>query len=158
MIKHHRDALLRPDTRINAETHHQQAQVMGLSLLLGCLVFQCHLGRQRSWRSVCSMIMTKCEYERKKIIYFLSQFKFLNLIYKSRFRLIQINSRDCLFFSLSHPEHCVKIFNIRPFRYTGKAVLGEPLGYVLPLQEHFAGITSHLKLQMCDGTDPSPFI
>ncbi|XP_019728905.1 leukocyte cell-derived chemotaxin-2 [Hippocampus comes] len=59
---------------------------------------------------------------------------------------------------LVNDEHCVKIFNIRPFRYTGMVALGEPLGYVLPLQEHFAGITSHLKLQMCDGTDPSPFI
>uniref|UniRef100_A0A3Q2Y8Y5 Uncharacterized protein n=1 Tax=Hippocampus comes TaxID=109280 RepID=A0A3Q2Y8Y5_HIPCM len=58
----------------------------------------------------------------------------------------------------SNCHHCVKIFNIRPFRYTGMVALGEPLGYVLPLQEHFAGITSHLKLQMCDGTDPSPFI
>ncbi|XP_077597163.1 leukocyte cell-derived chemotaxin-2 [Stigmatopora nigra] len=54
--------------------------------------------------------------------------------------------------------HCVQIFNIRPFRYTGTVALGDPLGYVLPLQERFAGITSHLKLQMCDGSDPSPFI
>ncbi|XP_054611709.1 leukocyte cell-derived chemotaxin-2-like [Dunckerocampus dactyliophorus] len=54
--------------------------------------------------------------------------------------------------------HCVKLFNIRPFRYIGTVARGDPLGYVLPLQERFSGITSHLKLQMCDGTDPSPFI
>uniref|UniRef100_A0A665TTS1 Si:ch1073-204b8.1 n=1 Tax=Echeneis naucrates TaxID=173247 RepID=A0A665TTS1_ECHNA len=54
--------------------------------------------------------------------------------------------------------HCVKIFNIRPYRYVGPVVQGEPLGYLLPLQEHFSGITSHLQLQNCDSTDPSPFI
>ncbi|XP_049597580.1 uncharacterized protein [Syngnathus scovelli] len=59
---------------------------------------------------------------------------------------------------LANDKHCVKIFNIRPLRYTGTVASGDPLGYVLPLQERFAGITSHLKLQMCDGTDPSPFI
>uniref|UniRef100_A0A3B5AG95 Si:ch1073-204b8.1 n=1 Tax=Stegastes partitus TaxID=144197 RepID=A0A3B5AG95_9TELE len=58
----------------------------------------------------------------------------------------------------SHPVHCVKIFNIRPYRYLGPVAQGEALGYLLPLQEHFSGITSHLELQMCDGTDPSPFI
>uniref|UniRef100_A0A3Q0RUP7 Si:ch1073-204b8.1 n=1 Tax=Amphilophus citrinellus TaxID=61819 RepID=A0A3Q0RUP7_AMPCI len=55
-------------------------------------------------------------------------------------------------------EHCVKIFNIRPYRYFGPVTQGEALGYLLPLQERFSGITSHLELQMCDGTDPSPFI
>ncbi|KAM9847190.1 leukocyte cell-derived chemotaxin-2 [Aulostomus maculatus] len=54
--------------------------------------------------------------------------------------------------------HCVKIFNIRPFRYMGPVTQGDSLGYVLPLQERFSGITSHLELQMCDGTDPSPFL
>ncbi|KAM8834974.1 uncharacterized protein ACB058_016423 [Synchiropus picturatus] len=55
-------------------------------------------------------------------------------------------------------EHCVKIFNVRPLRYMGPVVQGEPLGYVLPLQDRVSGITSHLELQMCDGSDPSPFI
>ncbi|XP_077403017.1 leukocyte cell-derived chemotaxin-2 [Vanacampus margaritifer] len=59
---------------------------------------------------------------------------------------------------LVNDEHCVKILNIRPFRYAGTVGPGDPLGYVLPLQERFAGITSHLKLQMCDGADPSPFV
>ncbi|XP_069001653.1 leukocyte cell-derived chemotaxin-2-like isoform X1 [Embiotoca jacksoni] len=53
---------------------------------------------------------------------------------------------------------CVKIFNIRPYRYLGPVAQGEALGYLLPLQDRFSGITSHLELQMCDGTDPSPFI
>ncbi|XP_054482326.1 myeloid protein 1-like [Anoplopoma fimbria] len=55
-------------------------------------------------------------------------------------------------------EHCVKIFNIRPYRYMGPVAQGVPLGYLLPLQDRFSGITSHLELQMCDGSDPSPFI
>uniref|UniRef100_A0A8C1BW14 Si:ch1073-204b8.1 n=2 Tax=Cyprinus carpio TaxID=7962 RepID=A0A8C1BW14_CYPCA len=54
--------------------------------------------------------------------------------------------------------HCVKIFSIRPYVYFGSVVQGEAMGYVLPLQERFSGITSHLELQMCDGSDPSPFI
>ncbi|XP_070773725.1 leukocyte cell-derived chemotaxin-2-like [Enoplosus armatus] len=59
---------------------------------------------------------------------------------------------------LLNDVHCVKIFNIRPYRYIGPVAQGEALGYLLPLQERFSGITSHLELQMCDGTDPSPFI
>ncbi|XP_076607130.1 leukocyte cell-derived chemotaxin-2 [Chaetodon auriga] len=59
---------------------------------------------------------------------------------------------------LLNDVHCVKIFNIRPYRYIGPVARGEALGYLLPLQERFSGITSHLELQMCDGTDPSPFI
>uniref|UniRef100_UPI0037E948F7 leukocyte cell-derived chemotaxin-2-like n=1 Tax=Semicossyphus pulcher TaxID=241346 RepID=UPI0037E948F7 len=59
---------------------------------------------------------------------------------------------------LLNDVHCVKIFNVRPYRYIGPVVQGEALGYVLPLQERFSGITSHLELQMCDGSDPSPFI
>ncbi|XP_019952691.2 leukocyte cell-derived chemotaxin-2-like isoform X1 [Paralichthys olivaceus] len=54
--------------------------------------------------------------------------------------------------------HCVKIFNIRPYRYIGPAPQGQALGYLLPLQERFSGITSHLQLQMCDDSDPSHFI
>uniref|UniRef100_A0A673HDR2 Si:ch1073-204b8.1 n=1 Tax=Sinocyclocheilus rhinocerous TaxID=307959 RepID=A0A673HDR2_9TELE len=54
--------------------------------------------------------------------------------------------------------HCVKIFNIRPYVFFGSVVQGEAMGYLLPLQERFSGITSHLELQMCDGSDPSPFI
>ncbi|XP_026228452.1 leukocyte cell-derived chemotaxin-2-like [Anabas testudineus] len=59
---------------------------------------------------------------------------------------------------LLNDVHCVKIFNIRPYRYSGPVAQGEAFGYVLPLQERFSGITSHLELHMCDGTDPSPFI
>ncbi|XP_073680563.1 leukocyte cell-derived chemotaxin-2-like [Garra rufa] len=59
---------------------------------------------------------------------------------------------------LYNKVHCVKIFNIRPYVYFGAVVQGEAMGYLLPLQERFSGITSHLELQMCDGSDPSPFI
>uniref|UniRef100_A0A3Q3JVV2 Uncharacterized protein n=1 Tax=Monopterus albus TaxID=43700 RepID=A0A3Q3JVV2_MONAL len=44
--------------------------------------------------------------------------------------------------------HCVKIFNICPYRYMGPVAQGEPLGYLLPLQERFSGITSHLELHI----------
>ncbi|XP_016410911.1 leukocyte cell-derived chemotaxin-2 [Sinocyclocheilus rhinocerous] len=59
---------------------------------------------------------------------------------------------------LYNKVHCVKIFNIRPYVFFGSVVQGEAMGYLLPLQERFSGITSHLELQMCDGSDPSPFI
>ncbi|XP_062391608.1 uncharacterized protein LOC134079535 [Sardina pilchardus] len=59
---------------------------------------------------------------------------------------------------LSNSVHCVKIFHIRPLRYTGPISQGETLGYLLPLQESFSGITSHLELQMCDRSDPTAFI
>ncbi|XP_031682786.1 uncharacterized protein LOC109891846 [Oncorhynchus kisutch] len=59
---------------------------------------------------------------------------------------------------LTNSEYCVKIFNIRPYRYMGPISQGEALGYLLPLQERFSGITSHMELQMCDRSDPSPYI
>ncbi|XP_048023553.1 leukocyte cell-derived chemotaxin-2-like [Megalobrama amblycephala] len=59
---------------------------------------------------------------------------------------------------LYNKVHCVKIFNIRPYGYFGSVVQGKAMGYLLPQQENFSGITSHLELQMCDGSDPSPFI
>ncbi|XP_056451337.1 leukocyte cell-derived chemotaxin-2-like isoform X1 [Gadus chalcogrammus] len=54
--------------------------------------------------------------------------------------------------------YCVKIFNVRPYRYLGAVSKGEGLGYVLPLQDRFSGVTSHLEVQMCDGSDPSRFL
>uniref|UniRef100_A0A8C6UCA1 Uncharacterized protein n=1 Tax=Neogobius melanostomus TaxID=47308 RepID=A0A8C6UCA1_9GOBI len=54
--------------------------------------------------------------------------------------------------------HCVKLLNMRPYWYTGSVTRGEAVGYLLPLQDRFSGITSHLKLQMCDRSDPMPFI
>ncbi|XP_016151447.1 leukocyte cell-derived chemotaxin-2-like [Sinocyclocheilus grahami] len=59
---------------------------------------------------------------------------------------------------LYNKVHCVKIFNIRPYVFFGSVVQGEAMGYLLPLQERFSGITSHLELHMCDSSDPSPFI
>ncbi|XP_051960860.1 leukocyte cell-derived chemotaxin-2-like isoform X1 [Xyrauchen texanus] len=59
---------------------------------------------------------------------------------------------------LYNTVHCVKIFSIRPYSYSESVVQGEAMGYLLPLQERFSGITSHLQLQMCDGSDPAPFI
>nr|XP_023659378.1 leukocyte cell-derived chemotaxin-2-like [Paramormyrops kingsleyae]XP_023659379.1 leukocyte cell-derived chemotaxin-2-like [Paramormyrops kingsleyae] len=59
---------------------------------------------------------------------------------------------------LYNSESCVKIFNIRPYRYVGHISKGEAMGYLLPLQERFSGITSHLELQMCDHSNPTPFI
>lgn len=75
---------------------------------------------------------------------------------KKAFMFLNVAFFVCLF--LSNPAQCVKIFNIRPYRYLGPVAQGQALGYLLPLQERFSGITSHLALQMCDGTDPSRFI
>uniref|UniRef100_A0A4W5MWZ5 Si:ch1073-204b8.1 n=1 Tax=Hucho hucho TaxID=62062 RepID=A0A4W5MWZ5_9TELE len=61
-------------------------------------------------------------------------------------------------FLICMTEYCVKIFNIRPYRYMGPISQGEALGYLLPLQERFSGITSHMELQMCDRSDPSPYV
>ncbi|TWW75136.1 hypothetical protein D4764_14G0011390, partial [Takifugu flavidus] len=35
---------------------------------------------------------------------------------------------------------------------------GEPLGHLIPLQESFSGFSPRLKLEMCDVSDPSPFL
>ncbi|XP_063059088.1 uncharacterized protein LOC134452560 [Engraulis encrasicolus] len=59
---------------------------------------------------------------------------------------------------LSNHAYCIKIFNIRPLRYSGPVTQGDTLGYQLPLQDSQSGITSHLELQMCDQSDPTPFI
>lgn len=59
---------------------------------------------------------------------------------------------------LVSPVHCVKLLNMRPYRYMGSVSRGGAVGYLLPLQDRFSGITSHLKLQMCDGSDPTPFL
>uniref|UniRef100_A0A3B4A7P6 Uncharacterized protein n=1 Tax=Periophthalmus magnuspinnatus TaxID=409849 RepID=A0A3B4A7P6_9GOBI len=54
--------------------------------------------------------------------------------------------------------HCVKLLNVRPYRYTGSVTRGGAVGYVLPLQDRFSGITSHVKVQMCDGSDPAALL
>lgn len=53
---------------------------------------------------------------------------------------------------------CVELLNMRPYVYMGSVTRGGAVGYLLPLQDRFSGITSHLRLQMCDGSDPTPFI
>ncbi|TWW75135.1 Myeloid protein 1 p33 [Takifugu flavidus] len=60
--------------------------------------------------------------------------------------------------TLLNDEHCVHIFNIQALRSTGPVTQGEPLGQLAPLQEAFQDTSPHLKLQMCDGSDPSPFL
>ena len=67
-----------------------------------------------------------------------------------------VRGNDCC--PLPSPAYCVKLFNVRPYRYTGAVSEGDGLGYVLPLQDRFSGVTSHLELQMCDSSDPSHFL
>ncbi|KAK1161180.1 leukocyte cell-derived chemotaxin-2-like isoform X1 [Acipenser oxyrinchus oxyrinchus] len=59
---------------------------------------------------------------------------------------------------LSNSAYCVKIFYIRPYQYSGPISKGDKLGYLLPMQEQYLGVTSHLHLQMCDKSDPTPYI
>ncbi|RXM95859.1 putative phospholipid-transporting ATPase VB [Acipenser ruthenus] len=59
---------------------------------------------------------------------------------------------------LSNSAYCVKIFYIRPYQYSGPISKGDKLGYLLPMQEQYSGVTSHLHLQMCDKSDPTPYI
>ncbi|XP_056909583.1 myeloid protein 1-like isoform X2 [Takifugu flavidus] len=59
--------------------------------------------------------------------------------------------------TLLNDEHCVHIFNIQALRSTGRVTQGEPLGQMIP-QQKSSGSSPRLKLQMCDGSDPSPFL
>ncbi|CAB1316744.1 unnamed protein product [Coregonus sp. 'balchen'] len=70
------------------------------------------------------------------------------------------NSAVCILArkAAAQEQSTVKIFNIRPYCYMGPISQGEALGYQLPLQKCFSGITSHMELHMCDCSDLLPYI
>ncbi|XP_018544172.1 leukocyte cell-derived chemotaxin-2 [Lates calcarifer] len=52
---------------------------------------------------------------------------------------------------------CFKLFYVRPDRTSGSVRKGQRIGTMLPMQEVYPGITSHVHVQMCDRTDPTPY-
>ncbi|XP_040922538.1 leukocyte cell-derived chemotaxin-2-like [Toxotes jaculatrix] len=52
---------------------------------------------------------------------------------------------------------CFKLFYVRPDRTSGSVRKGERIGIMLPMQSVYPGITSHIHVQMCDKTDPTPY-
>lgn len=51
---------------------------------------------------------------------------------------------------------CVKMFYIKPVKYSGPIEKGEKIGVLLPMQRVYRGIISHVHIQNCDLTDPTP--
>ncbi|XP_028264346.1 leukocyte cell-derived chemotaxin-2 [Parambassis ranga] len=51
---------------------------------------------------------------------------------------------------------CFSLFYVRPDRVSGSVRRGERLGTLLPMQSVYPGITSHIHVQMCDRSDPTP--
>ncbi|KAM8798843.1 leukocyte cell-derived chemotaxin-2 [Eudromia elegans] len=50
---------------------------------------------------------------------------------------------------------CVKLLCIHPIQYNGFINKGQVLGKMLPMQLVFPGITSHIHVENCDGSDPT---
>ncbi|NXN90829.1 LECT2 protein, partial [Rhinopomastus cyanomelas] len=59
---------------------------------------------------------------------------------------------------LSGSGFCVRIFYIRPIKYKGSVKKGEKIGIMLPMQRVYRGIISHVHIQNCDFTDPTPYL
>ncbi|NXS63371.1 LECT2 protein, partial [Brachypteracias leptosomus] len=57
---------------------------------------------------------------------------------------------------LSAAGACIKMFHIKPTKYSGPIKKGEKIGVLLPMQRVYPGITSHVHIQNCDLTDPTP--
>ncbi|XP_069015981.1 leukocyte cell-derived chemotaxin-2-like isoform X1 [Embiotoca jacksoni] len=53
---------------------------------------------------------------------------------------------------------CFKLFYVRSDRTSGTVRKGERIGTMLPMQSVYRGITSHVHVQMCDRSDPTPYI
>ncbi|NXA50340.1 LECT2 protein, partial [Nothocercus julius] len=59
---------------------------------------------------------------------------------------------------LSGSGFCVKMFYIKPAKSSGPIRKGEKIGVLLPMQSVYRGITSHVHVQNCDFTDPTPHL
>ncbi|KAK6474738.1 leukocyte cell-derived chemotaxin-2-like [Huso huso] len=60
--------------------------------------------------------------------------------------------------TLSGKGVCVKLFYVKPFNYRGSVKKGDKIGNLLPMQKVYSGITSHIHVQMCDKSDPTPYL
>ncbi|KAF1481997.1 Myeloid protein 1, partial [Pygoscelis antarcticus] len=58
----------------------------------------------------------------------------------------------------SLPGYCVKLVCIHPIRYHGQIHRGQQLGRMLPMQRVFPGIISHIHVENCDHSDPTPLL
>ncbi|KAF1375332.1 hypothetical protein PFLUV_G00218700 [Perca fluviatilis] len=52
---------------------------------------------------------------------------------------------------------CFKLFYVQPDKTSGSVRKGERLGVMLPMQRVYPGITSHVHVQMCDKSNPTPY-
>ncbi|XP_051276171.1 leukocyte cell-derived chemotaxin-2 [Dicentrarchus labrax] len=52
---------------------------------------------------------------------------------------------------------CFKLFYVQPDQTSGSVRKGERIGVMLPMQTVYEGITSHVHVQMCDKSDPTPY-
>ncbi|KAM3592009.1 uncharacterized protein V6R79_011306 [Siganus canaliculatus] len=52
---------------------------------------------------------------------------------------------------------CFKLFYVDPDRVSGTVRKGQRIGTMLPMQQVYPGITSHIHVQMCDKSDPTPY-
>ncbi|XP_068160759.1 leukocyte cell-derived chemotaxin-2-like [Antennarius striatus] len=52
---------------------------------------------------------------------------------------------------------CFKLFYVQPDKTSGSVARGERLGVMLNMQSVYPGITSHVHVQMCNKTDPTPY-
>ncbi|XP_054483058.1 leukocyte cell-derived chemotaxin-2-like [Anoplopoma fimbria] len=52
---------------------------------------------------------------------------------------------------------CFKLFYVQPDRTSGSVRKGERIGVMLPMQTVYRGITSHVHVQMCDKSNPTPY-
>ncbi|KAM9336373.1 leukocyte cell-derived chemotaxin-2-like [Symphorus nematophorus] len=52
---------------------------------------------------------------------------------------------------------CIKLFYVQPDRTSGTVTKGQRIGLMLPMQDVYPEITSHVHVQMCDRTDPTPY-
>ncbi|KAM6964531.1 leukocyte cell-derived chemotaxin-2-like [Tautogolabrus adspersus] len=50
-----------------------------------------------------------------------------------------------------------KLFYVQPDRVSGTVRKGERIGVMLPMQQVYPGITSHVHVQMSDRSDPTPY-
>ncbi|XP_061740574.1 leukocyte cell-derived chemotaxin-2-like [Nerophis ophidion] len=52
---------------------------------------------------------------------------------------------------------CVKLFYVDPDQTSGTVYKGQRIGVMMPMQSVYPGITSHVHVQMCDKSDPTPY-
>ncbi|KAL6095379.1 lect2 [Pungitius sinensis] len=52
---------------------------------------------------------------------------------------------------------CFKLFYVQPDRVSGSVRKGQRIGVMMPMQTVYRGITSHVHVQMCDKSNPTPY-